>query len=1606
MHGDFSTRRFDPAEGHQGVLYQQGRLLSDADLTDGEAIALAWRRTAARDVIGADVLAVPAAEPDGYQVVSAVVDGDDVLVGLRAGRAWADGVHTILAGDPVAPGAPVVRRADYLPPPHNPAGTGTDQIADGVRDAVVLEVRLEALNAFQDPVRLIEPALGGPDTAERVVTRTAVRLLRLAAGETCTTIGARLDDDLSDHGRLTVSLLPPTVVGGDCPVVEGGGYEGLEHNLYRVEIARTTAGAPMFVWSGVNGGLVGRGQFHGGADAHVDIVANRAAILSSGLTEFYLEAVELDVDRGYRRVTYGTIATLNAEGELDLTAPATFGTLPGAGQQVFFRLWNGIAPVGDFAGATNPVMLRDGIRLQFDAPAGATYRPGSWWTFEVRAGEIGNPEVLVDDAAPFGPEISRVPLAEITWTGAGDTGQGGEIEDCRNRFRPLTNQKVCCTHLVGNGVTTFGDFNSLEEAAEHLPPGGGQLCLLPGVHAANLELVGRFGIRITGCRHRTFLVPRATGPDRPVIRVAGGQDISVEGVDVIAPLGTGIELAAGAASLREVTVEDCRILALTHAIRVDTASDVRILRNQVWLLDQPAGVSTISLHATGALLEGNRAGVWPFEAAPPLEDAGGGNGDQPDPADPCFDEDDLAANVGHLIIYAQMVWAGVGAAAAPTQPYEALGGIHVRAGSERVELRRNRVAGGIGHGIMLGGAVPGDPAPAGGRRDGEPVRGPVVQVTDGGFLAQVRFVDGTPAVEHTLTLHDREDGDALYHGLTDEAGEVEIDAGRGVYMLGVEPGYEVLEIRRTTVEQRPVHVVVIGRTSDEPDETADGFLTTIRILDNEIEQMGLSGIGFGLRAPVRVAGPRPDGSTDGSTDDLAETLSATLAPTELLSTTDLVRDLVVRDNRIVDNLRIVFTDEMRRLAGVVAHGGISLAAVEGLTIERNEITGNGTDAANPSAGIFLGYGEDVVIAGNRITENGPVGASYRELRSEGLRGGIVVRLASSVLAGATDDGLRKPALVVRDNVVDQTAGRAITALAYGPVSCVGNTLNAEHEGAWGVFDELVGAVLIVNLGGIHRFQDSRSPSEARDFTNLAGPGRPRFTTSGRAYKDAVELMLPGGETLFSSNQVRTGPENRAWTSQLILTADDLGYDGNQSGMFRPDLTFTNLLGIAHSVRVTGSRFRERATAVAMSALTLAGGTTASASARAMNTTTQNQGDHCIIAISGGTVPLVEHPNQVVSTQFCPEGDGGPTKAQYVLATFLVVWRQVVAPDFQVGQDAAVVNVATTTTVNRLARFQAQTHLAYATEARRVAARYGADDPRSLDLAHAARVRKRKAAVLRVQADIARVREAPAPREGVLFEGRVADRTGRAVRGAVIELVGPRGRPLGVSATADATGYFAVEIDEQRRDALARGEVLLRVTDPDGTVLEAPKESVVLGTGRRARHDVVVERRRMVVDLRDVRPVFTHVPTTSSRADTPTGTDVPTRPVRPPPPEVPAQAGRPPRKDVPTEPAEPTGPDATGPRAPTGSVQPDSGTRPSGPRGPEGPRPRRRESVDVMIESVRGIGPVNAERLRSAGVETARALLALPQDRLADLVGGAASRLRAAAQEAIEEVAPE
>jgi hypothetical protein len=667
MKGDFS-RRFggsSAGDNYGGVLYQQGRVFLDADGNDELAILTEWQDTAGADVIGDGVAAAPASHPDSLRVEAANLAGGVVTLTVASGHAWADGVLVRVEGTP-----PIHRVATYLQPPVQDPPADTATIANGVRDAVVLEVWRDVVNGFQLPDELIEPALGGPDTTERLLTACDFRLLRLVPGDTCENIGPKLDDRLADRGELTVTLQPTTVIPGDCPVVQGGGYTGFEHNLFRIEIAETNAAAAMFKWSQWNGGLVGRGLFDA-VTRRVTLTANLQAIITSGLSDFYLETREFDASQGRWRTTYGAAVTLNNDNQLELPPVATFGTIPAGAAPVFFRLWNDIRAITDFPVGPTPTELIDGIRLEFAITATIRYVPEDFWTFSVRAGEIANPQTLINAEPPQGIRYHRVPLGILEWDGSPDLSLAeGTIEDCRHVFPPLTRLATCCTYRVGDGVESHGDFTSIQAAIDHLPPRGGEVCVLPGTYTENVLVDRRANITIHGCGQRSRVVsrPPATelGTADPVIHVRDSRNIRITGLAVEAhETGIGILLEGQTPSYyriatRDVTLAELWIVAGRRcAIEAHSVREVTICKCRISMRDLASPWPGIFFQGDDSLIERNDIRV---ENPRQIEIRG---------------IEPIAAAAG-------------------------LGGMQIGGGSERVRILDNFIQRGIGNGITLG----------------------------------------------------------------------------------------------------------------------------------------------------------------------------------------------------------------------------------------------------------------------------------------------------------------------------------------------------------------------------------------------------------------------------------------------------------------------------------------------------------------------------------------------------------------------------------------------------------------------------------------------------------------------------------------------------------------------------------------------------------------------------------------------------------------------------------------------------------------------------------------------------------------------------------------
>jgi hypothetical protein len=608
MRGDFSRWTFDERSNYAGVLHQQGRVLSDADWNAATRIADRWQNETARAVLGAQVAAVPESDPEALRVVgAAVAGGGEVTVRLGPGRAWAGGLLVYLRPAEEGSTGPEERVATYLAAPGDPG-------ADGSRDAVLLELWRESVSGFQSPDELIEPALGGVDTTHRLWHGMALRLARLGPGETCEDILDAIADDRLSRRRLTVRLAPQQQTEGPCPVVVGGGYSGFEHNLCRVEIAQVDGPDPMFKWSRFNGGLVGRGTFDA-ATRKLTIRSNRQPILRSGLQTFYLEAYEPqppraidgadDADRRARlaeewQPVYGTRAVLASDSEIDLDANALFGTIPATpDRRVFFRLWDDVRPVADFSGP-EPAELRDGIRLAFGD--GDPALPGDHWTFPVRAGDVGNPQVLVDDRPPEGPERVRVPLAELRWGAVPElTLDDDAIEDCRKLFPPLTDLPPGCCVALAPGADLARAIRRLREV------GGGCVCLLPGRHLlrAPLDLSRATDIRIEGFGPASRLIADPKLGDAPAIDVAGSAGVALSSFALVQ---SGPAPAISGAGTRDLLIERMLVIGRV-APQARPAIEIRDTGCAGWRIEDSVVVGLLclsGLRLAASRIEGNR----------------------------------------------------------------------------------------------------------------------------------------------------------------------------------------------------------------------------------------------------------------------------------------------------------------------------------------------------------------------------------------------------------------------------------------------------------------------------------------------------------------------------------------------------------------------------------------------------------------------------------------------------------------------------------------------------------------------------------------------------------------------------------------------------------------------------------------------------------------------------------------------------------------------------------------------------------------------------------------------------------------------------------------
>lgn len=531
MKGDFSRIRFNPAKQYAAVLKQQGRVDLDSDANEQSAIDLNQRGMTNADVIGQ--YGAPAGPNAGFQI-SLSANG----ISIGSGRYYVNGV---LVENPSA-----VSYASQQPWLYNPAYTAEQLLAEVDPEntvQLVLEVWQRLATGLDDPF-LLEPALGQADTTARLQTVWRV------VGSVIPTNSIPAPDAIDPSNPVTLlapccqmlynnSPAPHTGTlsadtnpsGSDCGCqpIAAAGYQGLENQLYRVEIHTTgPLGVATFKWSRENASVVTQVT---SVSANSPVITVSSLGLDANLGFQNGQWVELTDD------TYQFGEPANQPGILSqilfvnqATLQVTF-TTPVVGidpsRNARMRRWDQSGASASSQGVpvtSATVPLENGIEITF---GGGNYTAGDYWLIPARTanGQIDWPP-CGSNGSLFQPAsyipIAQAPLACIQLRSTNSKGsEPGQttfesfvVSDCRLLFSPLTALNTRVAEAIHVTATSWSNDDILTvdtllqsglyvtfDQPPTCPWGGGNFRVtmeLPAVADPLVPFQGTYGIQPAG----------------------------------------------------------------------------------------------------------------------------------------------------------------------------------------------------------------------------------------------------------------------------------------------------------------------------------------------------------------------------------------------------------------------------------------------------------------------------------------------------------------------------------------------------------------------------------------------------------------------------------------------------------------------------------------------------------------------------------------------------------------------------------------------------------------------------------------------------------------------------------------------------------------------------------------------------------------------------------------------------------------------------------------------------------------------------------------------------------------------------------------------------
>jgi hypothetical protein len=604
------------------------------------------------------------------------------------------------------------------------------------------------------------------------------------------------------------------------------------------------------------------------------------------------------------------------------------------------------------------------------------------------------------------------------------------------------------------------------------------------------------------------------------------------------------------------------------------------------------------------------------------------------------------------------------------------------------------------------------------------------------------------------------------------------------------------------------------------------FIYDITIEDNEISHMGLSGIGVSWF-------DRSPGFTAAGTGEKSEKSPA--APVE---------NLIIRQNHIFNCLQNPY-NTYEADAKKIGLGGISLGMCEDVIIFGNRIENNGINHLYPACGIFIYRGQFVDISHNLVVNNGPLsGGHFSDDLEKGIRGGIFMRVSVPSKTVEIPDGetlisYDKPAARVHDNVVDQPAGTALTIIVLGPLSILNNRFNSElSDPEDGIFK--VGTVKIINKGQHYPGISSVSGFEIAN---------PKYLSLPVYIETSIGKQMPKGNILFNNNQTRMGPENNSHISQVIISRDDIGFDGNQSDALGkgntvysisapaagvPPTTYVlaiNTILKAPTLRATGNRFKEGIYSQTDSPPTIISLITYT---KFLNNTVNNQGDHCIFAKGKQQDKVFDEFNQVLIVSECEK------IFPVINNLFPSIINELLKDIYKVSGD---IETEPTGALELERRFHVTMTSFLEKEMKRLEIKYGTAHPRTRSIETKLTYNINMVRHFDVELQVADIKEPEVKKNEMLIHGRLTDKHLLGIKGISIYLTDRKGAKLTELGTpeTDPSGYYYFLVYHEEIQKMKNRKVFLTVCDAKGKTIYRHPESLKISDPGKKYVDMILDR---------------------------------------------------------------------------------------------------------------------------------------------------------------------